>query len=99
MVCQRCGGSVETYELGGRDALVCRECGYLDTPVRHEPETTPSESWPEAIERFMEKFASTNGSEPGSVSDDDGDLDADGVPAGDGDVSGSVADDPGAADD
>jgi hypothetical protein len=48
---------MDTYELDGRDARSCRECGYVDVPVRHEPERRNSESWDDAIERFLEQFA------------------------------------------
>ena len=57
MPCDRCGGAMDTYELDGRDARSCRECGYVDVPVRHEPERRNSESWDDAIERFLEQFA------------------------------------------
>jgi len=57
MACERCGGAMDTYELDGRDARVCRECGYAEVPVRHEPEGGERESWADAISRFQERHA------------------------------------------
>jgi len=57
MPCDRCGGAMDTYELDGRDARSCRECGYVDVPVRHEPEGGGRESWEDAIDRFQEQYA------------------------------------------
>lgn len=57
MPCDRCGGAMDTYELDGRDARSCRECGYVDVPVRHEPEGRGRESWEDAISRFQEQYA------------------------------------------
>jgi hypothetical protein len=68
---------METYELEGRDARSCRKCGYVDVPVRHEPESGQRESWDDAISRFQERFADVTVSEvdlPAEASDDsDGD--------------------------
>ena len=63
MPCDRCGGAMDTYELDGRDARSCRECGYVDVPVRHEPEGGHRESWDDAISRFYERFADVTVSE------------------------------------
>lgn len=63
MPCERCGGAMETYELDGRDAHACRECGFVDVPVRHEPEGGESESWAEAISRFQETYGDVTVSE------------------------------------
>jgi hypothetical protein len=63
MPCDRCGGAIETYELDGRNAQSCRECGYVDVPVRHEPERGDSESWDDAISRFQKRFADVTVSE------------------------------------
>ena len=56
---------MDTYEFDGRDARSCRECGYVDVPVRHEPERRHTESWDDAIERFQEQYAAV------TVSDSD----------------------------
>ncbi|MFW6437197.1 MAG: hypothetical protein ACOCYZ_06150 [Halococcoides sp.] len=57
MTCARCGGPLETFELGGQRAVVCADCGYVDTAVGHEPSPNgEEESWDRAIERFIEKF-------------------------------------------
>lgn len=55
MDCARCGGELETYTLGGNEAYVCVECGFVDTPVDHEATPRPEpEPWEEALERFYE---------------------------------------------
>ena len=63
MPCERCGGAMETYELDGRNAEACHECGFVDVPVRHEPEGGESESWAEAIRRFQETYGDVTVSE------------------------------------
>ncbi|MEF8852025.1 MAG: hypothetical protein V5A44_01530 [Haloarculaceae archaeon] len=63
MSCDRCGGTIEVYELDGRDARSCQDCGYVDVPVRHEPDGADRESWEEAISRFQEKYADVTASE------------------------------------
>jgi DNA-directed RNA polymerase subunit M/transcription elongation factor TFIIS len=57
MSCDRCGGELETYELEGRETRSCRDCGYVDVPVRHEPSEHEHESWDNAISRFQEEYA------------------------------------------
>lgn len=55
MSCNRCGGSLNTYELQDRVSIVCEDCGFIDVSVEHEPPRRPSESWTEAFARFYEK--------------------------------------------
>jgi hypothetical protein len=57
MDCSRCGGELETYALGDKEAYVCDDCGFVDTPVEHEATKRPEpEPWAKALERFHEKF-------------------------------------------
>jgi len=57
MECPRCGGSVATYQLGGRESYVCGDCEYVGIDVEHGSEPEEVESWDEAMERFYERFA------------------------------------------
>lgn len=54
MDCPRCGATLETYSLSGRDASVCESCGYVGVPVEHTSEPEEFESWQDAIRRFYE---------------------------------------------
>jgi len=57
MDCSRCGGELETYSLGEKEAYVCIDCGFADTPVEHEVTPRPEpEPWTAALKRFHEKF-------------------------------------------
>ncbi|QCC50212.1 zf-TFIIB domain-containing protein [Halapricum salinum] len=57
MDCSRCGGELETYSLGEKEAYVCTDCGFADTPVEHEATKRPEpEPWAAALKRFHEKF-------------------------------------------
>jgi len=57
MDCSRCGGKLETYSLGEKEAYVCTDCGFADTPVEHEVTPRPEpEPWTAALKRFHEKF-------------------------------------------
>lgn len=56
MRCERCGETVEEYELDGASAIICPECGFLNVPVDHKSDPEPTESWREAFERFYEQF-------------------------------------------
>jgi hypothetical protein len=53
--CPRCGGTLERYELWGREQYSCTECGYVGVPVDHESLGGQSESWGDAIRRFRER--------------------------------------------
>lgn len=55
MECPRCDGSLKTYSLGGRTAVVCERCGYVGVDVNHHTEPVEVESWAEAIRRFHEE--------------------------------------------
>jgi len=55
MPCDRCGGRLVEYELQGRVSTVCEECESIDVLVEHEPQSRPSESWDEALDRFHER--------------------------------------------
>jgi ribosome-binding protein aMBF1 (putative translation factor) len=71
MPCNRCGGQIEKFELQGRVASVCKECGSLDVLVEHEPAEKTSESWSDAIARFNEQSKTTTRTvETIDVSDD-----------------------------
>lgn len=54
MACSRCGGELEIYELDGEKESVCRECGFVDVSVRHEPDHYNDQSWTEAFDWFYE---------------------------------------------
>jgi hypothetical protein len=42
--------------LDGNEACVCRDCGFVDTPVDHgNADFQEPESWSVAIRRFYEK--------------------------------------------
>lgn len=67
MDCARCGGELETYTLGGNEAYVCGECGFVDTPVDHEATPRPEpEPWEEALERFYETYVDGEAAVTGS---------------------------------
>lgn len=55
MDCPRCDGSVERYELGDNDSMVCQQCGYVGVEADHEGETIGIESWAEALRRFRDQ--------------------------------------------
>lgn len=74
MECARCGGQLETYALNGKEACVCPNCGFADTPVDHDDiDWQNPEPWSAAIERFYEKHAelaeSDDGAESGEPTD------------------------------
>jgi hypothetical protein len=67
MDCSRCGGELETYALGDKEAYVCGDCGFVDTPVEHEATPRPEpEPWGKALERFHEKFVEGDAAVVGS---------------------------------
>jgi uncharacterized paraquat-inducible protein A len=53
MECPRCDGPMESYTLEDTTAVVCPRCGYVGIPADHRSVTEPSESWDDAIERFL----------------------------------------------
>jgi hypothetical protein len=52
MDCPQCGGPVDTYALGGREASVCGDCGYVGIAAEHRGESRHAESWNDALRRF-----------------------------------------------
>lgn len=52
MECPRCRDAVVSYELRGREAVVCESCGYVGVSVQHHAERRAGESWEEALRRF-----------------------------------------------
>lgn len=71
MPCRRCESELEYYELAGRRAAVCPECGFVDVAVSHFAEGDSEESWEEAFERFYTTFGAD--SELDVASDEDAD--------------------------
>jgi transcription elongation factor Elf1 len=61
MECPRCGGTVVVYRLDDRESRVCSDCEYVGIEVEHGTEPAEFESWEEALARFHERFASTDG--------------------------------------
>lgn len=54
MECPRCDGDLDAYTLGGREAVICRDCGYVGIDTDHHTEPTSEESWSDALDRFRE---------------------------------------------
>ncbi|MFB6123908.1 MAG: hypothetical protein ABEJ78_10680 [Haloferacaceae archaeon] len=52
MACPQCGGALLTYALGGREASVCEDCGYVGIDADHGGEPVEVESWDDALRRF-----------------------------------------------
>lgn len=52
MNCPRCGGSIESFQLGDARSQVCQDCEYVGIPTDHGAERSSSESWSDALERF-----------------------------------------------
>lgn len=55
MDCSRCEATLRRYELAGRRAQVCEQCGYVGVDVEHRDEPVVVESWEEALTRFREE--------------------------------------------
>ncbi|MFB6148628.1 MAG: hypothetical protein ABEJ48_03085 [Halobacteriales archaeon] len=53
MDCPRCGGAVETYTLGEREASSCDRCGWvgIDAILQDEPTRPENDSWEEVIQQ------------------------------------------------
>ena len=69
MACPRCDGTLETYSLGGREAVICRNCGYVGIEADHRPEATEVETWSEALTRFRDGDGDGNGGGGGGESE------------------------------
>jgi len=54
MRCPRCGGTLATFALEGKEkrAMVCETCGFAGIPASHRPEGESVESWDQVVERF-----------------------------------------------
>lgn len=56
--CPRCGGTLITYTLEGKEAVVCEECEFVNVPTRHATHSgdgeAETESWDEVLERYRE---------------------------------------------
>lgn len=78
MACPRCDGTLETYSLGGREAVICRHCGYVGIEADHRPEATEVETWSEALTRFRDGEGDGDGDGDGERGGSDGDGDGDG---------------------
>ncbi|WP_251329242.1 hypothetical protein [Haloplanus pelagicus] len=52
MDCPQCEGTLATYALGGREASVCEDCGYVGIAAEHRGDPHRIESWDEALRRF-----------------------------------------------
>ncbi len=55
MDCSRCEATLRRYELDGRRAQVCEQCGYVGVDVEHRDEPVVVESWEEALRRFRKE--------------------------------------------
>lgn len=67
MDCSRCGGDLEVYSLGDKEAYVCADCGFVDTPVEHEIATqSEPEPWERALQRFYDKHVDQDAAIVGS---------------------------------
>lgn len=55
MDCPRCGGGLERYRLGEREAHTCPSCRYVGVATDHRSTPRPRESWDDALVRFRER--------------------------------------------
>jgi hypothetical protein len=58
MDCPQCGGTLATYALGGREASVCEDCGYVGIAAEHRGDPRSVESWDDALRRFYRAHGS-----------------------------------------
>jgi len=87
MGCPRCGGALESYELGASESVVCENCSYVGVSADHTSEGRKRESWDDAFDRFYRKVDT----EVEQLSDDPDDNRADADPD-DGDQSAASMD-------
>lgn len=82
--CPRCGESLTTFTLGDSQAAVCESCEYVGIPADLRPESSgESESWADALERFLEREAADNDGTATDGTDGDGaDVATDGADGG-----------------
>lgn len=52
MDCPRCGGPIESFQLGDAESQVCPDCGYVGIKTDHGAERSTAESWTDALARF-----------------------------------------------
>ena len=62
MKCPRCGGPIESFQLGDARSQVCQDCDYVGIPTDHGAERSSSESWSDALERFRAETNAGHGS-------------------------------------
>lgn len=98
MPCRRCGSDLAHYELAGRTASVCPECGFVNVPVSHETEPDPDESWVEAFERFYTKFGDDGDAETDAADGEAESHDSDGDATDESDDEATDGDDADASD-
>jgi len=58
MDCPQCGGTLATYALGGEEASVCEDCGYVGIAAEHRGDPRTVESWNDALRRFYRAHGS-----------------------------------------
>jgi len=58
MDCPQCDGTLATYALGGREASVCEDCGYVGIAAEHRGDPRSVESWDDALRRFYRAHGS-----------------------------------------
>lgn len=52
MDCPRCGGRLDRYRQGDREAASCPGCGWTGVSADHRGEIRAPETWGEALERY-----------------------------------------------
>lgn len=57
MDCPQCGGRLATYALGGDEAVICEDCGYVGIEADHHGTPVEIESWTDALRRFYDQHA------------------------------------------
>jgi len=54
MDCPRCGGELDRYRHGDREAAACPDCGWTGVSADHRGEARVPETWGDALRRFHE---------------------------------------------
>lgn len=52
MDCPRCGGHLDRYRQGDREAASCPDCGWTGISADHRGDVRVPETWGDALERF-----------------------------------------------
>jgi len=52
MDCPRCGGVLDRYRHGDREAASCPDCGWTGVSADHRAEAAAPETWGDALQRF-----------------------------------------------